>query len=170
DPPDVVLTNIDDESAGFIVEPTDGLHTSESGEQATFTVALTHMPTATVTIPVKSDRTTEGVVSIDTLAFTKLNWNAPQIVTVTGVDADDMVADGPQPYHVVLGAAMSADPDYDQRDPPDVTLINDDNETPGFTVKPLTGLKTSEGGDMATFTVVLNAAPTADVEIDITSS
>ncbi len=41
---------------------------------------------------------------------------------------------------------------------------------PGVTVTPTSGLITSEFGTTATFTVVLNAAPTADVTIAITSS
>lgn len=41
---------------------------------------------------------------------------------------------------------------------------------PGITVTPTTGLTTSEAGDMASFLVALNAAPTADVTISVTSS
>lgn len=43
-------------------------------------------------------------------------------------------------------------------------------QTPGISVSPVMGLVTSESGDSDSFEVVLNAAPTADVTIGITSS
>ncbi|XHL93920.1 MAG: DUF4347 domain-containing protein [Microcoleus anatoxicus] len=45
-----------------------------------------------------------------------------------------------------------------------------DNDTKGITVSPTTGLTTTEAGGKATFTVVLNTQPTADVTIPLTSS
>jgi hypothetical protein len=47
------------------------------------------------------------------------------------------------------------------------TITNDD--VAGFTVNPLSGLTTSEVGGVAEFTVKLNAQPTADVTIGLTS-
>src|SRR6185295_5189615 len=41
DPADVEVTNVDDDSPGFIVTPTTGLVTGENGATATFTVRLT---------------------------------------------------------------------------------------------------------------------------------
>jgi len=57
----------------------------------------------------------EGTVSPTSLTFSVDNWNAPQTVTVTGVD--DKVADGNQPYSVQTGSATSADPGYQGLDP-----------------------------------------------------
>jgi hypothetical protein len=48
------------------------------------------------------------------------------------------------------------------------TITNDD--VAAFTVNPLSGLTTSEVGGVAEFTVKLNAQPTADVTIGLTSS
>lgn len=42
--------------------------------------------------------------------------------------------------------------------------------TPGFTVTPTSGLSTTEAGGTASFTVVLNAPPTADVTIPVATS
>ena len=44
-----------------------------------------------------------------------------------------------------------------------------DNDTPGITVNPTSGLVTTEAGDTATFTVVLNTQPTTTVTIDLSS-
>jgi len=45
-----------------------------------------------------------------------------------------------------------------------------DNDTANITVTPTTGLTTTEAGGKATFTVVLNSQPTADVTIPLTSN
>ena len=44
-------------------------------------------------------------------------------------------------------------------------MTNTDNDAAGITVTPTSGLTTTEAGGTATFTVVLNTQPTADVTI-----
>lgn len=168
DADDVSVENLDDESAGILVEPTDGLMTTEAGGEATFTVVLLTAPTADVTVPISSSNTAEGTVSVTELIFTTENFNAPQTVTVTGVD--DAVADGNQVYTAVTGPATSTDMDYDTLNADDVIITNIDDETAGITVTPLDGLVTTEGGGSDSFTVVLNSMPTADVTITVVSS
>ena len=165
---DIIMTNIDDETAGFEVTPL-SVVTREDGTAApTFRVRLRSQPTAQVDIPVSSSDTTEATVSTATLSFTALNWNAFQTVTVIGVE--DAVADGDQAYTIVLGAATSADMTYDGLDPADVSGVNVDNDSPGIAVTPTSGLTTTEAGGQATFEVVLNSQPTADVTIPIRSN
>ncbi|MCU0691049.1 MAG: hypothetical protein MUF54_06585, partial [Polyangiaceae bacterium] len=165
---DVAVTNTDNETAGITVTPTSGLKTTESGGTDQFTVVLNAEPTADVTIPLSSDDTTEGTVSVGQLVFTTANWKSPQTVTVTGVD--DAEDDGDQPYTIVTGPALSSDTSYDGIDADDVDVSNIDNDIAGVTVAPTTGLTTTEAGGTATFTIVLNAAPTADVTIGLSSS
>src|SRR5262245_4927339 len=68
------------------------LRTTEAGGVASFTLALSMQPTDTVVVPLSSSDETEGTVAPAQLTFTKDNWNAPQTVTITGVD--DELADG----------------------------------------------------------------------------
>ncbi|HEX2877742.1 MAG TPA: hypothetical protein VHP33_41115, partial [Polyangiaceae bacterium] len=168
DPIDPELKNVDDETAGFLVTPISGLVTTESGGEATFTVVLTHAPTADVTIPLSTDRPEEGAVSPPSLTFTALNWMAPQVVTVTGVN--DEAADKAQSYKVLTGAAVSTDGAYDRLDPDDVSVTNQDNDTAGVMLTPGTGLLTFENGAMTTFGIALNSPPTKDVSIVLSSS
>jgi hypothetical protein len=165
---DIQAINVDNDSAGITVNPTSGLVTTEAGGQATFTVVLNSQPTASVSIGITSSRTTEGTVSPASLTFTTVNWKSPQTVTVTGVD--DAVADGNQLYTIVTAPATSGDPNYNNRDAPDVSVTNTDNDSAGITVTPTSGLVTTEAGGQATFTIVLNSQPTANVTIGITSS
>src|SRR5262249_48480690 len=62
------------------------------------------------------------------------------------------------------------DPVYHGMDAADVSLTNADNDAPGITVTPTAGLVTTEAGGQASFTVVLNSQPTADVVIPVASS
>jgi hypothetical protein len=165
---DVSVTNTDDDTAGITVTPIAGLVTTEAGGTATFTVVLNTQPTADVTIGLSSSDLTEGTVAPASLTFTSANWNTPQTVTVTG--ADDAQADGSVAYTIVTAPATSADPNYNGLDAANVSVTNQDNDTAGITVSPTSGLVTSEAGGTASFTVVLNTQPTADVTIGLSSS
>src|SRR4030095_12074188 len=68
------------------------------------------------------------------------------------------------------GAPTTADPIYATIDPADVELQNADNDAAGITVTPVAGLGTTEAGGSASFTVVLDSQPTADVVIPVASS
>lgn len=168
DPIDPGVTNVDDDSAGFTVTPTQGLVTTESGGEATFTVALNRQPSAPVSIPLSSSNEGEGTVFPTSLTFTAENWMAPQVVTVTGTNDD--AADGPQVYEAVTGLATSDDADYDLLEPDDVEVTNQDNDTAGVTLMPATGLLTFESGAMTSFGIMLNSPPESDVTIGLKSS
>jgi polyisoprenoid-binding protein YceI len=150
------------------VEPTSGLMTSEEGDQATFTIRLGSRPASDVVIGISSDDTSEGTVEPAELTFTRDNWAAPLLVTVTGVN--DEAADGPRTYNVVTAAATSDDGNYDGLDADDVEVENIDDETPGIRVTAEPDLETSEDGGEATFTVRLASEPSADVTLDLAVS
>jgi hypothetical protein len=167
-PLNVDVTNTDDDAAGITVTPTNGLITTEAGGAATFTVVLTSLPTADVTVGLTSSDTTEGTVLPASLTFTTANWNVAQTVTVTGVD--DALADGNVAYTIVTAPAVSSGVYYNGMDPLDVSVTNTDDDVAGITVSPISGLITTEAGGTATFTVVLNRQPTANVIVGLTSS
>ena len=89
-------------------------------------------------------------------------------MTVTGVD--DALVDGDVAYTIVTAAATSTDTNYNGVNAADVAVTNTDNDAAGITVTPTAGLTTTEAGGTATFTVVLNTQPTADVTIALSSS
>ncbi|RPH29880.1 MAG: tandem-95 repeat protein, partial [Bacteroidales bacterium] len=167
-PSDVSVTNTDNDIAGIIVTPTNGLVTTEAGGTATFTICLNSQPTASVTIGISSSNTSEGAVSPSSIAFNAGDWNSPKTVTVTGVD--DFLVDGNISYSIVTAQAVSADSKYSIINPSNVAVTNNDNDLAGMTVNPTTGLTTTEAGGTSTFTVRLNSQPTANVTIGISSS
>lgn len=167
DADDVAITNLDNDTANFLVTPTTGLETTESQGTATFDVRLLSQPAANVTVHVASNNAGEGVASPAQLTFTPVNWNAPQQVTITGVN--DNVADGNQAYQIVLDGVVSADTLYAARDPADVSVVNLDNDTAGVSVTLATNAVTTESGGTADFDVVLLSQPLADVTIPVSS-
>ena len=168
DPDDVNVINEDDDTAGFTVKPTMGLVTNENGQMATFTMALNFAPSANVVVKLTTNNSNEGIVSPTSLTFTTVNWKAPQVVTVSGLN--DAVADGDQPFDVVTAPAESGDVAYNKLDPPDVSVTNVDDDSPGITVKPAEGLVTTEAGGDAKFTIVLNSKPSGNVAVGLSSS
>ncbi|GAB4278257.1 MAG: hypothetical protein Fur0025_04680 [Oscillatoriaceae cyanobacterium] len=160
------FTATNDDTAGVTVNPT-SISTTEAGGTAAFTVVLDSEPTANVTVALSGVDATEGTLSASSLTFTAANWDTPQTVTVTGVDDD--IADGAVSYTITT-AATSTDTAYSGIAVDDVTVSNSDDETPGITVNPTSGITTETAGGNATFTVVLNTEPTANVTIPISSS
>ena len=158
---DVPVTNADNgDTAGITVSPTSGLTTSETGDQATFTVVLRTEPTADVTVTFDSSDVSEGEAVPASLTFTAVNWSTPQTVSVAGVN--DNIDDGDVSYSITT-AVSSDDSKYSVLDPADVSLVNADDDPAGVTISPIE-LPIPEGGD-ASFTVSLNSEPIADVAI-----
>jgi hypothetical protein len=163
---DVTVVNLDDDVAGIDVSAASG-NTSEAGGTATFTVVLNSKPTASVSIPVASNNTDEGTLSVTSIDFTTDNWDVLQTVTVTGVNDD--VADGLQAYSIVLGKPTSGDAAYAAINPNDVAFNNTDNDSAGVEVSE--ALSTiSEAGTSTTFEIVLSSQPKASVVIPLTVS
>ena len=163
---DVAVTTADDYTAGITLSAISG-NTTEGTATATFTIVLNTEPTADVVIALSSSDTTEGTVSPSSVTFTNSNWSSTQTVTVTGVNDD--IDDGDINYSIVTAAATSSDSDYSGLNASDASVTNTDNDTAGVTLSSISG-NTTEGAATATFTIVLNTEPTADVVIALSSS
>lgn len=118
--------------AGITVTPTSGLVTTEAGGTTSFEVVLDRYPLADVTLTLASTNIAEGLVFPISITFTQADWNRPRTISVIGMD--DGIIDGDQAYAIALGAVQSADPAYDGIDPPDVSVVNLDNEANAFHV------------------------------------
>jgi hypothetical protein len=166
-PADVSVVNVDDETAGISVTPTSGLVTTESGGTATFSVFLNRQPTADVTIGLSSANPAEGTASPASLTFTTSDWSTPKQVTVTGVD--DFKVDGDKAYTIVTAPAVSSDPSYNGVNPPDVSVVNRDNDVPNFVWSYSLPLTVIEGGT-TNYSLALSTQPDANVVFQIVSS
>ena len=176
-PSDVAVLNRDNEVAKLNINSAENLVTTESGGVATFSVALSHQPNATVSVAMTSSNTNEGVVSPPTLTFTASNWNIPQTVTMTGVD--DAIVDGDVSYKISIDPSASQDNNFRILQAQMFDVINRDNDiatgtqpgtTDGIIITANQGLVTTESGAQATFTIKLARQPTAQVSIKLRSS
>jgi len=162
---DDIQIRVNDDDITITVSPTE-LSVNEAEGTATYTVVLDSQPTANVMVtPTSSDDT--AVTVSGELIFTPNNWNNPQDVTVIGVDdtIDNMIPRTATITHTASGGS-------DRHHPiASVSVMVTDNETVGVTVSP-TGLAIDEVGDgnTATYTIVLNTQPTAEVTVTATSN
>ena len=168
DPDDVGLTNLDDDSAAFLVSSASPSILTEPVSAATFTVRLASAPAADVSIGLSSSDPSECLPSVATVWLTTANWSTGVTVTVDAVD--DLAADGTQPCTIFTAAAESLDGDYDGVNPSDVALTVADNEAAGVTVTPTSPLETTESGGVASFTIVLTSQPSAAVVVSLASN
>jgi hypothetical protein len=108
----------------FVIVPA-SVTTTGAGGTAAFTVRLLSQPSADVTFSVSSSNSALGTVNPSSLTFTDANWFVDQTVTVTSV------ANISQTYSIQLGAAISADADYNGLNPSDVTVTHAGNDSGG---------------------------------------
>jgi len=156
------------EIAKFNIAPVSGLTTTEAGGTAQFSVALNSLPAADVMLALASDNPAEGTIDLPLLTFTNTNGTTPQIITISGID--DQLDDGDVLYSIVTQAASSADPDYNNLNPTDISVSNTDDDIAGISITPLSGLITSESGGTDSFDVQLDTIPTDSVTLSLSSS
>ena len=80
------------------------------------------------------------------VTFTAANWNAPQTVTVTGVD--DAVTTAISRITIMFTPTTSSDAAYAGLTPGNVDVVNDDNDSAGINVTAISG-NTRENGTQA---------------------
>ena len=153
----VVVSVTENDAGGVTVTPT--ALTVMEGESATWTVVLDTEPSDTVTVTVGG---ASGDVSVQpsSLTFTPQNYGTAQTVTASAAQDADAVSDA----EVTLTHRASGG-DYGSVDIAEVVVTVTEDDTAGVTVTP-TALTVMEG-ESATWTVVLDTQPTADVTVTV---
>ena len=165
----ISVTTSDDDNAGFTIVESDGsTSVDESGTTDTFTVVLDAEPTSDVVIAITPGDSGEATVS-GSLTFTSANWDTPQTVTVTG--ADELTVDGNQTSSISIAVIDEiSDNGFDSVAGQTVSVTTTDDDVAGFTIVESDGsTSVDESGTTDTATIVLDAQPTSDVVITITS-
>ena len=165
----VSVTVTDDDTAGVTVSET--ALTVDEGASATYTVVLNAQPASNVLIRIDHNNLDVGV-DADAgragaqafLLFTPGNWSTPQTVKVSAAQDADAADDQAQLDHAVSYTFDRSGP-YNSVLAAGVAVTVTDDETAGVTVSETT--LTLDEGASATYTVVLNAQPAADVLIRI---
>ena len=137
-----------------------GNQTTEAGSVVTVTLVLSKAPNSAVWMEIGSSDVTEGIVLSAIVTFTQLDWNIPQIITVTG--QDDTLDDGDQPYTIIISDTVSLDHQFDGAVVDDVYLTNLDNDGPTINIGDNTVDEGDSGQTNASFQVSLTA-PSPDI-------
>ena len=133
---------------------------TEGGSTDTYTVKLAAKPSASVTVTITSGDTGAVTRSPAKLTFTTTNWNTAKTVTLTPVDDDDGADESVTISHSASGDGYNGVT-------ADLTATVDDDDR-GFAFSP-TSLSLTEGGSTDTYTVALDAKPSASVTVTVTS-
>ncbi len=170
---DVTVTVTDDDEAGVMIAQSAGnTVVAELGGMDSYTMVLSSEPAGNIVISVTSGEVTAATVEPMVLTFTTATWNVAQTVTVTGVD-DDIGNEGGQRI-VTVSHAVTTD-DAGSGYPADLSIdavsvtVTDDDEAGVTIAQTGAGTSVAELGGTDSYTVVLNAEPTGDVVIDVTS-
>ena len=155
----LTATEDDDDTAGVTLSAT-SLSVPEGGS-ATYTMRLATLPTATVYVDLAKQSGGDGDLTFSPpqLTFTTKGWDLPQQVTVSAAEDAD-AADG---IATITHTATSTDSSYSGITIASVTATEDDDL--GVTLSK-TSLSVPEGSS-ATYTVVLDGAPAANVTIAV---
>ncbi len=156
------VTVTDDDTGSLMLSETSRTVTEGDDAGATYTVKLSHRPSATVTVTITGD-TGKAAATPASLTFNAANWNVAQTVTVTAVADADLANDSDTLTHT-----PSETGGYLATAAEDVTVTVHDTTAPAITFSE--SQLSIEERDNGTYTVALAAAPPADTTVAITSS
>jgi len=156
----------DNDEYGIIVDPQTGITTSEDGTTDSFTVVLSAVPTADVSITLADYDPKEIALSTTQLVFTPANALIKQTVIVTGLD--DQEADGDIYSAIELIIFATGDPNFLYKSTY-VDTLNMDNDH-GIVVNYMNSgdlkIVTKENGYIEYIPVYLTSNPSSDVTIN----
>lgn len=167
DVPQLEITNIDNDTAGFTLSALSN-DTEEDGTEASFTIVLN-------TEPINNDvffelTTTSDEIEIfnEAPVFTSMNWNTPQTIILTGQDDD--IVDGNQDFTVVVAIdASTNETNYLALPNQQIQGLNLDDEVASYTVSQ-SNLNTEESGTQDDFTIVLDSRPENNVTFSLNTT
>ncbi len=163
---DVTLLNLDNELPLVTINITDASASETGANSATLVVSRSGSTLAPLTVYYAIGGTASAGVDYFALSGAVTLNAGESSASITLLPMDDLLAEGPET--VIL--TLSADAAYTIGASASATITIADNDNPAITVTPVSGLETSEAGGSASFTVVLEASPVADVTIALSSS
>ncbi len=151
----------ENDSRGLTIDPPSTLGLTE-GDNGTFTVRLTAQPSAgDVSVDLATSGSPDVSLSPTSLTFTVDNWIAPQTVTATAADDDDLEED------IASISLTASGADYGGITGSLQATVTDSG-SPGLTLSSAT--LTIDEGSEESFTVKLAAQPSGEVILDLAAS
>ena len=133
------------------------------GSSGSYTVVLTARPSADVTVTISGHDGTDVSVAPSSLTFTSESWGTAQTVTVSAAQDEDAATD----EAVTLSHTVSGTGEYQAVTAESVTVTIDEDDAARVSIDP-TALTVTEGDATgASYAVVLDTQPTAEVTVTI---
>eukprot|EP01060_Flectonema_neradi_P040759 TRINITY_DN940_c0_g2_i4.p1 TRINITY_DN940_c0_g2~~TRINITY_DN940_c0_g2_i4.p1 ORF type:complete len:2437 (+),score=543.61 TRINITY_DN940_c0_g2_i4:265-7575(+) len=161
----ITCQSLDDDAEVIHIFPLCGTTSEDGSKTETLNLLLSKKPSADVTVPIKSNNQSEGVVSPQSVLFTPSDWSDLHTVEVYGVD--DYYDDGDIIYFTQTGPSSSTDAAWNgltARNEVNLTNVNDDLH--GFT-RTETCEVTEAAMDVFTLEVSLSSMPWWDVTVTL---
>ena len=156
---ELAVTVDDDETVAVVLSETSLSVTEEDATGETYTVKLSHQPSAQVTVTVTGQSGTELTLDKTTLTFTTSNWNTAQSVTVKATGDTDGADDPVTLRHTASGG------EYDSVTATlAVTVVDDDR---AIVLTPSSLEVEEEDATGETYTVKLATEPSEEVTITV---
>ena len=169
-PTAVEVTVTDDEALPTVTLAVAPTAVAENGGVATVTATLSGESSQAVTLTVTATAVSPAVAGDFTLSMTPVLTITAGQTTSTGtvtVTAADNVVDAAAKTVTIAATAAGG---HGVTAPGDATLTLTDDDTAGVVAAPTTGLRTTESGGTATFTVRLATEPTGTVVLGLVST
>ncbi len=180
-PSTVAITIIDNDTAGITITQSGGsTSVSEDGTTTmdSYTVELNSQPTFPVQVLITSATPTiawldgpdasTAFTGAEILTFTGSNWGIAQTIRVQGYN-DNIDNTGNSRSVIISHETSTIDAKYRALAAQTVSVTVTDDDTAGVTISESTRT-VAESSGTATYTVVLDSEPTADVMVTMTSS
>ncbi|MCW2926031.1 MAG: hypothetical protein JWM98_3435, partial [Thermoleophilia bacterium] len=166
---DVTADITDNDTSDLVITPTTGLGVDEGNTSttATYTLTLTSIPSAPVTVTFGQAAPAQLTTSVPSVVLDSTNWNTGVTVDVAAVDDPD---DEASPHVGTITHAMtSTDANFGGETGPDQHVDILDNDSAGILITPSAG-STDVAEDASvtdSYTVALTSRPTADVTVTV---
>ena len=159
---DVEVTVTDDDDPGLVINPL-SFTVAEQGSGGSYTVKLVAAPSGNVTVTISGHATSDVSLSGTSLSDSKLtfttdNWSLEQRVIVTAGADDDLADETVTLTHSATGGGYNVSEV--------VTVTVTDNDVAALVIDP-SSLTVIEEGAAKTYTVKLNALPSANVTVTV---
>ena len=156
---DLPVTVEDNDTAAVVLTP-DSITVAEGDTTGTsYTVKLSHTPSAAVTVTITGHAGTDLTLSGEELTFTTSDWGTAQTVTVKAAHDENGVSESIKLTHTASGGGYST--------AADLTVTVTDDDTAAIVLSP-TSLTVTEGDtNGASYTVKLTTEPSATVTVTI---
>ena len=143
------------------IDPTELTVTEGDATGASYTVVLASQPTADVTVTVSGHGGTDVSVDKTTLTFTSESWGTAQTVTVSAAQDEDAAPD----VAVTLSHTVSGTGEYQAVTAESVTVTIEEDDAAAVSIDPNELTVTEGDATGASYAVVLDSQPTADVTV-----